>query len=302
MLREVADGLSREQKTLPPKYFYDVRGSALFDEITRLPEYYLTRTERGLLRSFASEWLVSLRPCTLVELGPGSADKTRILLEALREGAWYVPVDISPSYLEQIATDVGTDYAHLHVAPAEADISRGLRLPAQLPHPAVFAFLGSTIGNFELPAAVRLLHRVRHLMADRDRFLLGADLRKDTRVIEAAYNDSRGITAAFNLNILRVLNRELDADFDTAAFEHRAFYNEPHNRIEMHLVARAPQTIHIQGIDAAHLEQGESIRTEISCKYDRPTIDAMFADAGLELEHWVTDDGTYALATARPAS
>lgn len=301
MLRDVADGLGRRpQKTLSPKYFYDTRGSALFDEITRLPEYYLTRRERKLLGSFAGQWLASVGPCVLIELGPGSAEKTRTLLDALREGAWYVPVDISPSYLDQIATDVGADYPHLKVVPAEADISRDVRLPERLPHPAVFAFLGSTIGNFDRPTAVRLLQRVRDSMAGSDRMLLGADLRKDRRVIEAAYNDSRGITAAFNLNILHVLNRELDADFDTAAFEHRAFYNEAESRIEMHLVARAPQVIHIPGMDPVRIESGESIRTEISCKYDRPTLEAMFADAGLALEHWVTDDGTYALATARP--
>lgn len=302
MLREVAESLSHAQKELLPKYFYDARGSELFDEITRLPEYYLTRAERGLLESFAPGWLAAIRPCALVELGPGSAEKTRILLDALPDGAWYVPVDISPSYLETIAADIVTDFPRLEVVAAEADISSDLSLPAELPRPAVFAFLGSTIGNFDAGAAVRLLRRVRDVMTDRDRFLLGVDLRKDASIIEDAYNDSRGITAEFNRNILRVMNRELGADFDLDAFEHRAFYDEALSRIEMHLVARSPQVVHIPGISPVRVERDESIRTEISCKYDRTTIETMFAEAGLALEHWEAGAGMYALAIARPAS
>lgn len=302
MLQEVVDGLAREQKELAPKYFYDARGSLLFDEITRLPEYYLTRAERELLAGFAPGWVAALAPRALVELGPGSADKTRILLDALGPGAWYVPVDISPSYLEAIAGDIGAEYPQLVVVTALSDIARGLAVPRDLPRPALLAFLGSTIGNFDRASAVRLLRRVRRAMGAGDRFLMGADLKKDPHVLEAAYNDARGITAAFNLNILRVVNRELGADFDPAAFDHLAFYDAARSRIEMHLVARSKQVVHIPRAGRFAIEAGESIRTEISCKYDRATIERLFEDAGLELEQWVTDrDGLYALVTAHPA-
>jgi L-histidine N-alpha-methyltransferase len=301
MLREVAEGLARTQKELPPKYFYDTRGARLFDEITRLPEYYLTRLERELLRSFAQGWLRSTGAGALVELGPGSGEKTRILLDALPPGAWYVPVDISRSYLDALATEIAPAYAHLRVVPALSDIAVSLALPRGLPRPVVFAFLGSTIGNFESDA-VPLLRRIRRHMNEADHLLLGADLDKDPRVLAAAYNDSRGVTAEFNLNILRVLNRELGADFDVNAYRHRASYDAQRRRIEMHLVATSPQDVRIPGAGSFHLAEGESIRTEISCKYDRERVVSMLADAGLALDSWVTDAAEwYALATARVA-
>jgi L-histidine N-alpha-methyltransferase len=300
MLREVAEGLRRRQKELPPKYFYDARGSLLFDEITRLPEYYLTRMERALLTSFAHGWLAALEAASLVELGAGSGDKTRILLDALPQGSWYVPVDISASYLEAVAAEIGAEYPHLEVVPAPSDISTSLAVPEDLPRPTVLAFLGSTIGNFDPDGAVRLLERVRRAMRPGDRFLMGADLKKDRAALHAAYNDARGITAAFNLNMLRVLNRALGADFDLNAFEHVAFFNEEESRIEMHLAARARQQVHIPHIGRIVIAQGETIRTEISCKYDREMIDRMFTAADLTIEDWVTDaDGLYALVTGR---
>lgn len=303
MLDEVVEGLGRPQKELPPKYFYDERGAALFDRITTLPEYYLTRAERALLHRFAAPWLAELRAACLIELGAGSADKTQILLDALHEvrpTARYVPVDISSAYLNTIVERLANEMPGLDVEPVEADLTVALSLPADTPRPAAIVFLGSTIGNLEASDAIDLLRRVRHEMRPGDRFLLGADLRKDRRRLEAAYNDRQGVTAEFNLNMLRVLNRELGADFDLDAFEHRAFYDEDRRRIEMHLVARAAQTVHLPGAGPVRIAAGESIRTEISCKYDRRSIADMLTRAGMTLDRWVPDDNQdYALAIAR---
>lgn len=292
--------LNRPQKQLSSKWFYDAAGSALFDEITTLEEYYPTRTERAILRGFGPGWFGTLGPRALVELGAGSADKTRILLDALASGSVYVPVDISQTYLDAVAAQLRDEYPGLSVIPARSDITHGLDLPADLPRPAVFAFLGSTIGNFDRSAAVRLLGRVRAAMQPGDRFLMGADLIKDAAVLHAAYNDARGVTAAFNRNILNVLNRDAGTDFDLGAWEHRALFNADEQRIEMHLVARSPQVVAVPGRGEVRIAAGETIRTEISCKYDRPTVTGLFADAGLALERWVTDERDwFALAVGR---
>jgi L-histidine N-alpha-methyltransferase len=302
MRAEVWSGLRRTQKEISPKYFYDERGSELFDRITQLDEYYPTRTERAILQDFAPAWMRSFRPRALVELGPGSAAKTRILLREMDvPGAIYVPVDISPTYLAGIVADVGNAFEHIHVVPSESDIAHALDLPPDLPAPAVFAFLGSTIGNFEPDAALQLLGRTRKAMRTGDRFLMGADLVKDVRVIEAAYNDAQGVTAEFNRNVLDVLNREIGTDFDSDAFEHHAFFNPVARRIEMHLVARDAQRVHVPQRGSISIAAGESIRTEISCKYDREAIDSLFTRAGFRLERWVTDaKAWYALAVGRP--
>jgi L-histidine Nalpha-methyltransferase len=304
MLADVREGLSRQQKELSPKYFYDERGSALFDEITRLPEYYPTRTERALLSAHAAAWLRRHHPRSLIELGAGSADKTRVLLDAMTgDNVWYIPIDISITYLAEVASRIGAEYPHLRILPVEADLSRGPVVPPGMPKPAVIAFLGGTIGNFDPAAASQLLTRVQRALGSYDRFLLGVDLKKDIRVLEAAYNDARGVTAAFNRNVLDVLNRELGADFEAADFDHVAFYNAEASRIEMHLAATRPMTVHIPGMAAVLIDQGETIRTEISTKYDRPTVEAMFATAGLEIESWMSDAlGHYALVggKARP--
>ena len=301
MLADVRDGLSRAQKELSPKYFYDERGSELFDEITRLPEYYPTRTERELLNTHAAVWLRRYHPRSLIELGAGSADKTRVLLDAMTgENRWYIPIDISLTYLAEVAVRIGAEYPHLRILPVEADLSRGPVVPPGMPKPAVIAFLGSTIGNFEPAAAHRLLTRVCRAMGPHDRFLLGVDLRKDVRILEAAYNDAQGVTAAFNRNVLEVLNRQLGADFETGAFDHVAFYNADAGRIEMHLAASRAMTVQIPGAGAFFIDDGETIRTEISTKYDRYTIQSMFGTAGLEMESWITDaKGFYALVGGR---
>ena len=304
MLAEVAAGLSAPQKELPPKYFYDHRGSELFEEITRLPEYYLTRAERALLEQWMPQLIPVLGSRTLVELGAGSAEKSRIILNAMRAAGTaelYVPIDVSAAFLRETADQLRREYPGLGVSPAVADISEELNVPRGLASPVLFAFLGSTIGNFHPPAAIRLLARVRAIMWAGDRFLLGADLRKDIGLIEAAYNDAQGVTAEFNRNMLRVLNHELGADFDLASFTHRAFYDREAHRIEMHLISTRHQAVDVPGIGEVRFARGESIRTEISCKYDISSLSTLFSGAGLELESWQTDpEQRFALVVAKP--
>jgi L-histidine N-alpha-methyltransferase len=307
MLAEVAAGLCQRQKELSPKWFYDRRGSELFEQISRLPEYYLFRSERALLATFAPGWIAKLRPASVVELGAGAATKTRILLDALQSvsaGATYVPVDISAQFLERAAKRLRMEYPDIEIRPLVADMSEPIRLPAALPRPTVFALLGSTIGNFRPRAAAALLARSASRMQDGDRFLLGADLHKDVAVLEAAYNDPSGVTAAFNLNALHVLNRELDADFDPSAFRHRAFYDVDRRWIEMHLIAERNLAVTIPGAGTFAFAAGETLRTEISCKYDRASIETMFAEAGLVLDGWITgpdSEHRFALAVGRIA-
>jgi L-histidine N-alpha-methyltransferase len=290
MLREVIDGLSRPQKELSSKFFYDRRGSQLFEEITRLPEYYPTRTEAAMLRSRGAGWVRESRAHALIELGAGNAEKTRILLDALQPGDMYIPVDISKEFLESEAHELQKEYPHLTIRPAVRDITKSLTMPADVPAPAIFAFLGSTIGNFDRAAAIRLLRNIACEMRDGDMFLMGADLKKDPEVLHRAYNDSEGVTAEFNLNVLRVLNRDLGTDFDIGAFEHRAIYNEAAGRIEMHLVATSDQRVNVPGWKVLDIAAGETIRTEISTKYDESTIRELFEHAGLALDAWATDE------------
>ncbi|HEX2250677.1 MAG TPA: L-histidine N(alpha)-methyltransferase [Gemmatimonadales bacterium] len=292
MLAEVAAGLSAPQKELPPKYFYDQRGSELFEEITRLPEYYPTRTERALLQSWMPQLVRELGVRSLVELGAGSAEKSRIILSAIRAAGaagFYVPIDVSASFLAQTATRLRREYPGLAVEPVVADITEEFSPPHQLPAPVLYAFLGGTIGNFYPPAAIRLLGRVRAAMRPTDRFLMGVDLRKEVGRIEAAYNDSRGVTAEFNRNMLLVLNQELGSEFDPATFTHHAFYEPVNHRIEMHLVSILTQDVRVPGIGLVHFDEGESIRTEISSKHDRASVAELFSAAGLRIESWRPD-------------
>ena len=301
MLVEIAAGLSAPQKELPPKYFYDHRGSELFEEITRLPEYYPTRTERGLLDTWMARLIPRLGIRSLIELGAGSAEKSRVILSAIRNAGaagLYVPIDVSASFLSETAMRLRRDYPGLKVDPVVADIADDFSPPSAIPRPALFAFLGGTSGNFYPPAAIRLLGRVRAAMGANDRFLMGVDLRKDIGRIEAAYNDSQGITAAFNKNMLLVLNRELGSDFDPDSFEHRAFYETVTHRIEMHLVSTVEQEVRVPGVGLTHFEEGESVRTEISCKHDRASVAELFGAAGLKIEDWRPDpNALFALVT-----
>lgn len=304
MLRDVARGLSQPQKELSPKYFYDHRGSQLFEEITELPEYYLTRAERSILDARMPALMAKLQPATLVELGAGSAAKTRLILNAMQiagSARSYLPLDVSASFLADSAARLRTEYTALQVSPVVADFTERIPLPASLPRPMLMAFLGSTIGNFSNSESVRLLRRVRATLAPGDRLLLGADLRKSVARLEAAYDDAAGVTAEFNRNMLRVLNRELGADFNPDAFDHRAVYNAGEHRVEMHLVARDAQHVHIPGAGTYRFARGESVRTEISCKYDRPSLESMFSLADLRLESWLTDAARdFALVVAAP--
>jgi L-histidine N-alpha-methyltransferase len=228
----------------------------------------------------------------LVELGAGSAEKSRIIISAMQAAGTanrYVPIDVSASFLNQAAAQLRREYPGLSVEPVVADIVEDFERPRGLTHPALYAFLGGTIGNFYPPAAIRLLSRVRHAMEGDDRFLLGVDLRKDVSRIEAAYNDAQGVTAEFNRNMLLVLNHELGANFDPAVFEHRAFYERANHRIEMHLVSTLEHEVRIPGIGLVPFAAGESIRTEISCKHDRASVAELFLAAGLRIETWRPD-------------
>ena len=302
MVRDVREGLTKSPKQLSPKYFYDERGSELFEEITQLPEYYLTRAERMLLERRISEIIAVVRPCSLVELGAGSATKTRIILDEMRSNGCaecYVPVDVSKEFLEAAAVQLRADYVDVQVMPLVSDITEPFALPP-VASPTLVAFLGSTIGNFPREEAVRLLSHIAGEMGPSDRFLLGADLIKDPAIINRAYNDSSGVTAAFNLNILERLNRELGANFPVGEYEHRAFYSSENHRVEMHLIARTAHKVTIPEIGEISFEKGESIRTELSYKYDRPILEDMLSASGLSIEKWMpADDGAFALALAR---
>jgi L-histidine N-alpha-methyltransferase len=289
---------------LPPKYFYDARGSRLFEEITLLPEYYPTRAETAILERHADEFLAAVQPSELVEIGSGSSKKTRLLLEALHAvgGDTYVPLDVSADALEGAVQRLSADFPWLSIHGLVSDFDHGLSLPRASGR-RLLCFLGSTIGNFEEDERLSFLRNVRELLDREDGFLLGVDLIKDARVLEAAYDDSRGVTAEFNKNVLRVLNRELDGDFDEDAFRHVAFYDEPRARIEMHLEARRALRVRLSAIELeVAFERLERLRTEISCKFDRPRIERDLAASGLALELWRTDPlGRFALLLARPS-
>lgn len=303
MRDDVRAGLCRTgQKELPPTYFYDARGSQLFDEITRLDEYYPTRAERALLERHAEDIVEHAAPRALAELGAGTATKSRILLRALaaRGATQYLPLDVDSATLHATADALRAEFPGLEVTPLVADMRDDVA-PRGARHPLLYAFLGSTIGNFEPDAARALLARIRGALRPTDRLLLGVDLVKDSETLERAYNDARGVTAEFNRNVLHVLNRELGSDFDTARFDHRAVYDAHARRIEMHLVARGAQHVHIPEVGDIAFADGESIRTEISSKYDRRSATALLASAGFTLARWYSD-GQFALALAEPSA
>jgi L-histidine N-alpha-methyltransferase len=302
LARDVATGLARRPKQLPCRYFYDREGSRLFEEICDLPEYYLTRAEAEILRQRAGE--VSSRlgaGTTLVELGSGSAAKTRHLIEALlsrHESLRYVPVDISRTMLKETALALLESYPALEITAIAGEYADGLgRLQAMLEDPKLILWLGSNVGNFERADAAEFLRRIRDTMTPQDRLLVGVDLRKDRAVLEPAYNDSRGVTARFNLNILARINRELGGHFELNAFHHRALYNEQEGRIEMYLVSARPQRVAIDRLAlTVPFTAGETIHTENSYKYSTAEIDALAAAAGLETEaRWFDTGGRFSL-------
>ena len=279
-VRDVIDGLSQPQKSLPPKYFYDAAGSELFDQITRLPEYYPTRTELGILRQRGAEIAASLpADAALIEFGAGSTTKVRLLLNECEFGA-YVPVDISGDYLNAQARALRQDFPRLDVYPVTADFTAPFALPEAVEAmPKVGFFPGSTLGNFEPKEASAFLSTARAILQDGAEMLIGIDLEKDERRLHAAYNDGAGVTAKFNLNLLIRINRELGANFDVSAFTHRAIYNRELHRIEMHLVSRTAQTVRILGRSFA-FRAGETIHSENSYKYSLDRFAALARSAG----------------------
>ncbi|MFJ8666355.1 L-histidine N(alpha)-methyltransferase [Streptomyces sp. NPDC093600] len=300
---DVLHGLTRTPKELPPKWFYDTRGSELFEEITRLPEYYPTRAEREILAARAPDIAAATGARTLVELGSGSSEKTRFLIEALLPGLdSYVPVDVSESALTGAAEALLAERPGLHLHALVADFTRGLALPGT-PGPRLIAFLGGTIGNL-LPAERRVfLRSVRAMMTPGDALLLGTDLVKDEATLVAAYDDAAGVTAAFNKNVLSVIARELDADVRPEDFDHVALWNREREWIEMRLRARHALTVKVRELDlVVPFERGEEVRTEVSAKFRQAGVRAELTAAGLEPAHWWTDtEGRFALslATAR---
>ncbi|MFE4955853.1 L-histidine N(alpha)-methyltransferase [Streptomyces sp. NPDC056653] len=296
---DVLHGLTRHPKTLPPKWFYDAHGSELFEEITRLPEYYPTRAEREILVARAPEIAAASGAKTLIELGSGSSEKTRHLLDALPGLHSYVPVDVSESALRGAAEALLVERPDLSVHALIADFTGELALP-DTPGPRLVAFLGGTIGNLLPDERAVFLKSVRSLLSPGDALLLGTDLVKDEEVLVAAYDDAAGVTAAFNKNVLTVVDRELGADFDPADFDHVARWDRRQEWIEMRLRARRALTVKIPGLDlVVPFEAGEDLRTEVSAKFRKEGIRAELATAGLRLTQWWTDSANrFALSLA----
>ncbi|MGV9991771.1 L-histidine N(alpha)-methyltransferase [Streptomyces sp. NPDC003374] len=286
---DVQEGLTADPKSLPPKWFYDAHGSELFERITELPEYYPTRAEREILAGRAADIAAALPARTLVELGSGSSEKTRYLIGALTELDTYVPVDVSDSALTQAGQALVAERPQLRVHALIADFTAPLTLP-EAPGPRLLAFLGGTIGNLLPAQRAEFLAGVRALLSPGDALLLGTDLVKDEEVLVRAYDDAAGVTAAFNKNVLNVVNRELGADFDPAAFDHVALWDAAQEWIEMRLRSRVAQTVKVPALDlAVDFTAGEELRTEVSAKFRREGVERELAAAGLHLTRWWTD-------------
>jgi L-histidine Nalpha-methyltransferase len=302
---DVRTGLSATQKALPPKYFYDSRGSELFERITELPEYYPTRAEQSILDEVGAPIVDLVQPAELVELGPGSARKTHALLDPIYESGRarrYVPVDVSESAVEETVARLAGEYEGLAIHGIVGDFEHDL---ARIPHDGdrrLIAFLGGTIGNLNALERRTMLGRMRDQLGPDDRLLIGTDLVKDRERLEAAYNDSEGVTAEFNRNVLNVINANLDADLDPERFEHRAVYDEARQWIEMRLYARDTHDARIEAIDLeVPFDEGEHIQTEISCKFTEERLEHEYARAGLDLLDVYTDsERLFALSLAGP--
>ena len=294
MLSDVLDGLGTQPKSLPCKYLYDARGSQLFDKICDLEEYYLTRTESSIMVDNAKDIASSLgEQILLVEFGSGSSIKTRVLLENLVSPVAYLPVDISEEHLLSTADQLEKDYPDLTVHPVVGDFTQEIEIPDIYDLEKTFVYFpGSTIGNFEHTEASELLAKIRHLCGPEGGLLVGFDLKKETQVLEVAYNDPQGVTASFSLNILRRLNRELDANFDLAAYKHLSYFNENEGRIEIFIESLADQTVRICNEEIV-LAEGERIHTEYSHKYSIDGFADLAEDAGLKLDHVWTDSRDY---------
>ncbi|GAA2489526.1 L-histidine N(alpha)-methyltransferase [Streptomyces longisporus] len=287
---DVLHGLTGTPKTLPPKWFYDAHGSVLFEQITELPEYYPTRAEREILIARSADIAAATHARTLIELGSGSSEKTRHLLDALTGLHTYVPVDVSESALTQAGQALVAERPGLQVHALIADFTASVTLP-DTPGPRLIAFLGGTIGNLLPVERAAFLASVRSLLTPGDALLLGTDLVKDEKVLVRAYDDAAGVTAAFNKNVLTVVNRELGADFDPGAFDHVALWDPANEWIEMRLRSRTAQSVKIPALDlAVDFDAGEELRTEVSAKFRKEGVRSELSAAGLELAHWWTDE------------
>ncbi len=299
----VIDGLKKPEKALSPVWFYDELGSFLFDNICELPEYYLTRTEIAIMRAHASEMAEHVgRDAAMIELGSGTSLKTRLLLDQIEMPATYVPVDIAREHLLDAAGAIARDYPDLRVIPVCANFAQPFELPAYVANSSrrVVYFPGSTIGNFDTDEAARLLRRIREMIGDDGAVLIGVDLRKDPRILHRAYNDDAGVTAEFNINALRHLNRELGADFDLDAFEHAAVWVENKSRIEMHLISKEDQRVHI-GDEEVTIKRGEHILTEYSHKYTLESFADLAATADLSVTRvWMDPQKQFSVQLLEP--
>lgn len=298
LLGDVLSGLAQPHKSLAPKYFYDARGSELFEAICALPEYYPTRTELAMMQASAAEMARLLgAQCLLIEYGAGSGRKTRVLIEALAPVA-YMAIDISRTALRQCAAELAAAYPAVRVAAVCADYSRPLQLPAIdgiHPRRRVIYFPGSTIGNFTRPEALAFLRHAHEIAGPGGAMLVGVDLKKDHARLHAAYNDAQGVTAAFNLNLLTRINRELRGNFDLDAFEHHAFYDADEGRIEMHLRSLREQQVTVVG-QTFHFRAGETIHTENSCKYSVDEFQQLARDAGFNAAHcWMDEERLFSV-------
>jgi L-histidine Nalpha-methyltransferase len=301
---DVLDGLTRPFKELPPKHFYDARGAELFDRICELPEYYPTRAERAILEQHARELSALTGAAELVELGSGTAAKTRVLLDALHAAGTlerYIPVDVTESMVRECAAELTGEYPGLRVHGVIGDFERHLDQVPNAIGPRIVAFLGGTIGNFPPASRRRVLREIARLLGPEDYLLMGTDLVKDPEILEAAYDDAQGVTAEFNRNVLRVLNRELGADFEPEDFEHVALFDREHEWIEMRLRARREHTTLVRDLDlAVHFDAGEEMRTEISAKFTPERLEGDLSAAGMELIRWFTDpEELFALTLSR---
>jgi L-histidine N-alpha-methyltransferase len=307
LAEDVLDGLTRPFKELSPKHFYDARGAELFDQICEQPEYYPTRTERAILEESAADLATLTNAVELVELGSGTAAKTRVLLDAMHAAGnlrRYIPVDVTESMVRDCAEKLTGEYPGLQVHGVIGDFERHLdRVPPAV-GPRIVAFLGGTIGNFPPGSRRRVLREIASLLGPEDHLLMGTDLVKDPKVLEAAYDDAQGVTADFNRNVLRVLNRELDADFDPEDFDHVALFDPEHEWIEMRLRARRAHTTLVRALDLpVHFDAGEEMRTEISAKFTPERLGSDLSAAGLELVRWLTDpDELFALTLSKRSS